>query len=171
MFSHCNPLRNAIRSVQLRHKEPSHADCIYIYYSRSHAVDRCIRNCASSLFLFLAPLFFLLRSFLFFCIFYSALNISRAKCAIHKRSHRMPTYVHRYTAISSARQDMLAQYLPSPSCDHSRNCSLSSVIKLTRLPDHVALVRKSRPREVQLLTSSNFNNSSCEDDLDLKLTF
>lgn len=39
-------------------------------------------------------------------------------------------HVRTCAAISSARQDLLAQYLPPPSCSHSRDCFPSSVMKL-----------------------------------------
>lgn len=152
--SHCNPLRNVICSVQLHHKEPSHASCIY--YSRSRAVDRRarIRNRASSPFLF-SRLYFSLPFFLF-CIFYSALNISRAKRA---RDPRRTSRTKTRAAISTGRQDLLAQYLPSPSRDHSRNCSPSSVIRqnfLTTWPLRGSLDRAS----FSLLTLLNLNNSN-----------
>ena len=158
-FSHCNPPLPATQcdmfsqfSCVIRSRR--HADCIYIYnilftqprrrplHSQLRAHPRSF--CSSRL-------YFSSCSFFFFCIFYSALNISRAKCAIHKCSCRMSIYVHGYF-IGQTRSAcaIFIIYHCHRAIIHSRNshnCSLSSVTKLTRLPDHVVLVRKPRPRE------------------------
>lgn len=153
--SHASAAPCGMWYVQLRHKEQSHAS--FIYYSRGHAASRRVMPpspcrlafaIAHPPSLFVPPRLFsplssrvvlLFSSFFFSPLFsllvlFRELNISRESRAFRKTSPPPHAHVETRAAISSARQDLLAQYLPPPfSRGHSRNCSPSSVIKLNFL--------------------------------------
>lgn len=148
-------VRYGMRYVQLRHKEPSHAS--FIYYSRSHAADRRIRNRASSRSLFvlsrlptlpspLRLLFLPARVILLFFLFLFAHILSPGLISRGRGAQTAnilaACHVRTCAAISSARQDLLAHYLPPPSRGHSRDCFPSSVIKLNFPAGGLVLTRK-----------------------------
>jgi len=103
-FSHCNPPLPTTQCDMFSQfscviRSRSHADCIYTYnilftQPRRRPLHSQLR--AHPRYFCSSRLYFSSCSFFFFCIFYSALNISRAKCAIHKCSCRMSTYVYGY---------------------------------------------------------------------------
>lgn len=137
--SHLRPLRNAIRSVQLCHKEPSHASCIY--YSCGRAADHRILALFA-----LSPLF--LSSVLFFYIFYSALNISRVKRAIRKHPRCTPRMNMRGNFTGPTRS----------ACAIFTVAIARPLLQLfpvkcykAKFPDHVVSAREPRPGEIQPL--------------------
>jgi len=107
-----------VQSVQLRHKESEsrrlHIHIQYIIHAATPSTAAFAIASTSSLFLFLAPLFFLL-------LFFSFSVYSTPRLISHEQNARSTNVLvvcpHTYMAILSARQDLPARYLPLSSCD------------------------------------------------------